>query len=83
MLIVCRYIFQLKLIEIIVFEVLDAFKSDLNILRCSSSALSYKICNNFSFVYLSNAFNRESPKYLLTYHNQDLALVHTAGVRNK
>lgn len=83
MLIVGRYIFQFELIEIVMFVVFNAIKRNLNILRSSSSALSNKIRNYFSFIYLSNALNWESPIDLLTNHHQYLALIHTTCVGNK
>ena len=83
MLIVCWNIFEFKLIEIILFVVFNAFEWYLDILWCGSSALSKQICDKFSFIYLSDAFNWESPEDLLTDHNQDLAFVHTASIRNK
>lgn len=83
MLIICRHIFKFKLIKIILFVIFNTIKRYLYIFRCSSSALSDKICNNFSFIYFSYALNWEGPKDFLANHDQNFALIHTACIWNK
>jgi hypothetical protein len=83
MLIIGRHIFQLELIEVVLFIVLYAFKRDLDILGSGGSALCDQTGHYFSFVDLSNALNGECPEYLFTDHHQDFALIHAAGVRNE
>ena len=73
-------IFELEVVVIIFLEVLDALEGDLNVFGGGGPALGGEGGDGPALVDFGDSFDGEGPEYFLADHDQDLALVHFAGV---
>ena len=83
MLIVIGYIFQLEIILVILFVVINAIERYLDVFWCGCSAVRTQRTYNFTFIHLCNSSYGEGPVYLLTDHHQYFAFIHGAWVGNE